>query len=746
MPRSFSDIKMLPAAAFIFFALVLPELFFPFNPARAFSQEEDPKQIPWHISAQVVSYDQKKELYIAEDEVVITGGLTRLEADYVEFSNKTKDAFAQGNVVLISGEDSISCNAMQINLLTEQGFINKGTIFIQKNNFYIEGEKIRKTGKFTYSAEKGTITSCEGDSPAWKISGKNVKVTIEGYGYATHAAFWIKKVPALYVPFLAFPAKTKRQTGLLAPSFSSSDRLGFEYEQPLFIALSRDTDATLYADYMSDRGLKLGGEFRYVLDEKSKGTLFLDLLKDDQIDDGTADTEEFAFDTTAQRTNTDRYWFRMKSDQELPGGFKAKLDLDIVSDADYLLEFRDGYTGYDKITEYFEKEFGRDLDEYDDTVRENSLTLDKSWNNYSLTAKALWYDNVAARRQDTDDYTLQTLPSVEFDASKHKLGATGIYYTLDSEFRSFFRQDTTETKVNGQRVDVYPKLYYPTRFAKAFFFEPFVGTRATAWHTDDFTDSYGSEDEFRTRTLYDVGAQLSTKLNRIFTLENQFADKIKHEVVPKLEYAFRPSVLQDDLPYFDSLDRIAEKNIITWSLANTFTSRKIVEGKEGEESYVYKELAWIELSQDYDLKIERDEEDRTHPWSDIYLESELNPLEYLSLDVDLAWDPYNRHFTKTNAGGTLKDSRGDSIQTQYRYTLKNANTWYTRFLVQATSTLGIYYSFEKDLKGKNTIETRTGIFIDQACWGFDLQYREEGGDKKIMFLIILKGIGEFGQK
>ena len=716
--------------------------------------DQDPKEVPWHIFAKVVSYDQKKDLYIAEDEVVITGGQTRLEADYVEFSNKTKDAFAQGNVVLVSGQDSISCNAMQINLLTEQGVINKGTIFIQQNNFYIDGENIKKTGKFSYSATKGSITSCDGATPDWKITGRNIKVTIEGYGYASHATFWAKKVPALYTPFLAFPAKTKRQTGLLVPRFSNSDRTGFEYEQPLFIALTRNTDATLYVDYLMDRGVKTAGEYRYVLDELSKGTLFMDFLEDDKIDDGTQDSKDYAFESTDQRTNNDRYWFRMKGDQDLPAGFKAKLDLDFVSDADYLLEFRDGYTGYSEINQYFADEFGRDLDEYDDTTRENSLTLDKSWSQYSLTVKALWYDNIVARRQNTKDYTLQTLPSIEFDASKHEIGTTGLYYTFDSEFRSFFRQDTVNTnrrRVSGQRLDILPKFYYPLTLAKTFFFEPYIAPRGTAWLTDDYTDRKGNDDKFRTRTLYEVGAELSTTVSRVFTLNNSFAEKIKHEIVPSLEYRFLPHKGQDDLPYFDILDDIDEENVVTWTIANTFTSRNTRTVKGDEPSRVYKELVWIEFSQDYDIKNERDNEkaeDRS--WSDIRMESEIYPVTYLSLNTDIDWSPYNQHFTKINSGGTLKDHRGDRFTSQYRFTTidtkKPLETWYTRMFVQLTRSIGVYCSFEQDLKEENTIETITGFELDRPCWDLDLEYRESDGDKKIVFLFTLEGIGEFGQK
>ncbi len=730
--------------------------------------KENPKEVSWHISALVVTYDNERNLYIAEDDVVITGGTTRLEADYVEFSNKTKDAFAQGNVLLISGQDSVTCNAMQINLLTEKGTINKGTIFVQENNFYISGENIKKTGEFTYSADKGSITSCEGESPDWKITGKNIRVTIEGYGYANNTVLWAKKAPVLYSPFLSFPVKVKRQTGLLAPMITSSDRKGWEYEQPLFIAISRNTDATLYVDHMTDRGTKLAGEFRYVLDNSSKGAMLMDFLDDSKIGDGTDDTELYSFNTTPQRTNTDRYWFRMKHDQDLTNGFTSKLDIDVVSDADYLQEFKDGFTGFDETNQYFEKAFGRSLDEYDDTTRKNSLTVSKSWSTYSFNAQALWYDNVKARQKDainTTDTTLQTLPSIEFDASRQAIGTSGLFYALDSEFRSFYRQDTTSTLVNGQRIDIYPKAYLPMQLGKSFFFEPYVGTRGTAWHTDNFTDINGSDDGFRTRATYDVGAQLSTTINKIFTLNNDFADKVKHSIVPKIEYAFQPNVIQDDLPYFDAVDKIVEKNLVTWSLTNSFIARNHTLTPEGIKSNQYKEFIWMKVFQSYDIKQKRDDEgisasSSPKPWSDIKLESEINPFEYFTMEADLAWSPYKGRFSNIKAGATISDKRGDSVSTYYKNNREFINlyypsqiltatpleTWYTRLNLKLTNELAAYYSYEADLETNKNIESRAGIILTKACWGLALEFRDSSADKSISFLITLNGIGGFGSK
>jgi len=733
--------KLLPF--FVFFACFIPFISI-HGDVDADVLPENPKEIAWHISARAVTFDNKRNLYIAEDDVVITGGKTRLEAEYVEFSNKTKDAFARGNVFLISGEDTIFCNSMNINLATQTGTITQGTIFIRENNFYIHGENIKKLSEFSYSADKGSITSCSGESPDWKISARDIKVTVEGYGTARDTILWAKHVPTLYSPFLVFPVQTRRQTGLLIPGITSSDRKGIEYEQPLFLALSRNTDATIYTDYMSDRGTKIGTEFRYVLDNKTKGSIFFDFLEDDKIDDGTDQTKNYRFSTTPQRTNSDRFWFRMKHDQDLAHGFTARLDIDVASDEDYLQEFKDGFTGYDETRAYFEKEFGRSLDEYNDNIRKNQLNINKSWSGYSFNFDAVWYDNINARRQDIDDTTLQTLPSLQFDAFKQQINSSKFFYSLDSEYTSFYRKDTSPTLVNGQRADIYPKIYLPLKLGKFFNFEPFFGVRQTIWNTNEFTDINGNSDNFRTREMVDMGARLSTKIIKLFNPDNDFADKIQHEIIPKLEYAFIPKITQNDLPFFDDLDRIEEQNLITWSLTNNFTSRKSRIDPKGEKITDYRYIAYIKLYQSYDIKKKKDNESR--PFSDICLDTVLNPNDFIALDMDLSWSPYNSHFKTLNIGNTIKDNRNDSLRTEYRYAGSTSESLYSKIDVRLTDELSTYYAIEKNLKEKKTIETQAGFTINKSCWALNLYFSDSGGEQSITFLINLHGIGDLGTK
>jgi len=68
--------------------------------------------------------------------------------------------------------------------------------------------------------------------PDWNITGSEVKVTVEGYGTIKNSAFRVRGLPIIYIPYMIFPAKAKRQTGLLPPRVGYSTLNGGELEIP----------------------------------------------------------------------------------------------------------------------------------------------------------------------------------------------------------------------------------------------------------------------------------------------------------------------------------------------------------------------------------------------------------------------------------------------------------------------------------------------------------------------------------
>ena len=720
-------------------------------------------KITWEISALKATHTQKKNLYIAEGDVIITGGTIKLKADYVEFNNSTKDTIASGNVILISKNDTVSCDLITLNLETQTGTIHNGTIFIQKTHFYIKGNKINKTGKDTYIADKASITSCNGENPDWKITGKDIKVTVEGYGFAKHATLWIKKIPSFYTPFLAFPVKTKIQTGFLTPRISNSNRKGFEYEQPLFFDLSKNTNATIYIDYMRKRGTKLGVEYNYLLGKganKSKGTIFYNFLDDSKIDDNTLNTSDYSFSTTPQRTNSDRYWFIMKQNTKFANTWNSKIYIDIVSDADYLHEFQKGNIGFNNIKKHFKDNFGTSIDDYDDTIRTNKVNINKKGLNYSLNMDLNWYDNVIARKADTNDHTLQNLPSIKLNMPKQVIKKfkrdLGLYFDFDSEYKYFYRQDTTDSLTNGHRIDIYPKIYLPLNF-KNLLFEPSIGIRQTFWHGKEFNNSFTNKNEFHHREIYDFQTEISSKISKIFNTNSKFAEKIKHEIIPNIKYTYIPNVNQDDLPLFDftdnninknsfnlldSIDRINKENLITWSLINRFTKKnERINIKKNENSenknYIYEEFAWIKISQSFDVSKHR--KDISEHFSDISLESEFSPFKFISFNADVKWSPYNRDLVAHDTGITLQNNRNDSINITHKYQQNLSESFFTRLNANLTNNFSAFFLYDYDLFNEERIETATGFELQKSCWSLSMAFTEKPDDKSFTFLINFEG-------
>ena len=706
---------------------------------------------PWNIAADEISYDQKADQYIARGDVVITKKDRKLTADFVRFDHKTMKALATGNVIMTAGEDILTGSSMEMDLEAETGTLYNGTIFFKANHFYIKGNKIQKVGKDSYTVDKASITTCDGDTPAWKITGRNLRVTIEGYGFVNHAALWAKKVPVLYTPFLVFPVKLKRQSGLLPPQIGYSDRKRLEYNQPFFWAISESSDATFYAHYIRRRGQKLGLEYRYILDEKSKGTLMYDFLNDKEVDDGTpGSSKNFGYeDDSVLRPNSDRYWFRMKNDQSMPFGFSAKLDLDIVSDQDYLHEFKGGYTGFDTTNNYFQKNFGRGFDDYNDPIRVNRLNLNRGWSNYSLNAEARWYDDVINRRQNDTNTQLHKLPFAEFNGSKQRILKSPFYFDLDSEYVRFYKEESKR----GHRVDALPRLYLPLRFKNYFTLEPSFGWRQTAWYVDRYQDPSIETNKTLYREIYDIKLDLSSGIYNVYSLKENGIERIRHAVRPQIVYEFIPDQKQDEYPSFDDLDRIGEKSLITYSITNTFTSRSrkhtVEQGRRQEDeyavpSYTYNDFLRFKLEQSYDIN--KANENDPEPFSPVYGELQLVPGRYISLQADAKWSQYENHIISHNVKASISDKRGDKLSVEHRYTRDSIESIYTDFLLRISGRLSTYTDYEYNILEEERIKFGLGFLYEAQCWSIELSYTDEENDRRYALMVNLYGLGGSGTK
>lgn len=779
--------------------LVILTVFFGCDPAAAQDPNaledrlfSDESSAPWEIVADEVSYDDRTETYVASGRVEISQEDRRLTADFVRFDHKTFDASARGHVVLSVGKDLLIGEEMDINLQSQTGTVRDGTIFLSENHFYIQGERIEKVGEAAYEVEGATVTSCDGEVPAWKITGRKVNVTVEGYGVVRHAAFWTRRVPIAYSPVVFFPAKRERQTGLLFPEFGESDRKGSFYLQPFFWAINEESDATFYGHYMDRRGFRLGGEYRYLLDESSRGTAMFDYLDDRQVDDGIGDnTDRWGYsEDNFLRTNRDRYWFRMKHDQGLPGGYFARLDLDVVSDQDYLTDFRWGLTGFEETRTAFDGMFNRELEAYTDTVRTNSMVVSRYGQQFSFNAGTVWNDNVVARQDQPlvdrpdvsiEDTSLHKLPFATFDAIKQPVGSTPFFWDMSSAYDFLYSEDNSR----GHRIDLNPRAYWPFELFRYLSVEPSAGVRQTAWWITEFqdqdlpevSDEAGKEKEAY-RFLYDLKLDTSTEFYRIFNIGGESLEAVRHTIRPRVVYEFIPDEDQDDLPAFFSIDedddttelddginRIDRRHLITYSLTQHFTGKSRV--KAGSESdgtaanenatpdYRYRTFGYLELSQGYDIFEAREDNpdqridpDRKRPFTNLLAELEFYPTTRFSLRGDTEWDPYDNRLVTRNARFSWESLRGDRVQGEYRYDGTDSDdvieSAYGALTLKLPKNFTAYTSHEHDLDANERIETIFGLIYTSQCWAVDVRYTDEDDNQEVAFMVRLNGLGEIG--
>jgi len=666
-------------------------------------------QLPVQITAQKITYDKIKNIYEAHGQVVITQGERHIEADNVRVNLTTQEAFLKGHVLFKIGTDRIEAEEGKINLDTFQGILYQAQVFIAQNHLYIRGKEIRKTGPQTYVIEQAQITSCDGASPAWHFTAHRAKVTIEGRATASHVAFWAKSIPLVYVPYVILPAKTKRQSGFLFPFFAYSKRDGMDVTLPFFWAIKPNIDATFYQRYMTNRGWMEGIEYRYLLNETDKGIIYFDYLSDKRKD------IDFV-DDNLSRTNKRRWWWRSKQEHVLPGNIYAQLDLDLVSDQDYLREFTEGFNNYRQCNREFLRYFNRGLStEETSLLRESSFSLTKNWTSYSFIGEMHYTQNLDKTQ---DEYTLQRLPQISFIRNDSPIFKTPFFLRWNTTYINFWRSEG----VRGHRFHFAPTLSFPYGNKYIELLPQF-----TPMETLYFTNE-GDNDRF----LYQTSLEAKTNLWRSFSWPSHFI----HHLEPRIVYTYRPDIDQSDLPSFDGLDRLSKINQITYTLTNYLLM---------ERDNKFQQLMRFSVTQTYDINEARRSllpGQKRRSFSDVLLEMQVGPLSGVYLDLEGAISPYGKGFTNANANFSVMTKRGDRLRLNYQYRPSQTRDLTTELFVNLFPKWSIEAYNVHSFQYHQNIETRVSLQYKSQCWGVKLAYTDLYADRKFMIIFTLTGIGE----
>ncbi|HEX7549529.1 MAG TPA: putative LPS assembly protein LptD, partial [Candidatus Methylomirabilis sp.] len=242
-----------------------------------------------NVDADRIDYDETERKVVASGKVRIVLENRLLFADEVSADLDDQIFVATGHVILMEGFNRLEGDRIEYNYRTNQGVISNGRGTIDPGISF-SGVEIRREGERQYSLKDGSFTSCrvcesESSTPDWEFRAGEATIYQDEWIASRDTSFWIKGIPVMYSPVLALPIGPRR-TGFLIPRFSYGGRDGFGVKEPFFWAISPSQDATFIPTYRTKRGFELDGEYRYVLDENSRGTLsgryYHDLLSGNQ--------------------------------------------------------------------------------------------------------------------------------------------------------------------------------------------------------------------------------------------------------------------------------------------------------------------------------------------------------------------------------------------------------------------------------------------------------------------------------
>ncbi len=684
-----------------------------------------PTDSPVQLSADKLTFQYEKNTYIAHGNVTVAQGNIRLRADSIEYNGNTGDLTAKGRVIVRMGGDVVEAERITINLKNATGVMVNGKLLLTRHNIYLEGKRLEKTGESTYRVEQGSFTTCNGTTPDWRITGKNLDVSIEGYGRLRHGFFYVRDIPILYVPWLIYPAKRKRQTGFLMPTLANSSLRGLDVRFPFFLNITPSVDATLVPRICTNRALQGGLEFRYFPYEDFQGRFYGEY------------TYDWKYGEQVNPKNH-RFFVTWRHDQDLNAHLRVKANVSWVSDRDYF-EFWGGRFDKRLRIRYLES---------------NGIAY-RQFTNYLLLAEARHFDNLDLQN---NDYTIQNIPIINSSAFMQKIPYTPLYFSSNVNFSHFYAP-IKHKQWFGSRLRMDTRLSLPITLGRYLKFEPSTTYFPKAYAADYYErdKSIASVNSIRT-DLYQVNADVFTDLYSIFDGSWLGFQRIRQSLRPRVQWTYRPFAANQKYPFFDETDRLDRAALLTAEFRQTLT------GKMGKDDYL--DFMTFNISQGYDFDLSRsavEPLDNRSPlsdygWTSTLAELTFKPHTLVDLTAQAEYNPVLNRAKRYSVNLGVMDHRGDLIRILHQFTEDDKREDLNRqtnlnMQVKLTSALDCFIESQYTHRYNFAYFTSVGLSYHPQCWNVLLKYSEvrqqdpitqriKEPDQTIFLTLSLYGLGQ----
>lgn len=447
-----------------------------------------------------------------------------------------------------SSQIQINSNYLKMDLNNQDVEARKADYQLKNHALRGKTSQIKIEGQGRLTMKDASFSSCPPGKETWAIEADKIVIDSEkGQGVANHMKLKINDVPVLFLPYIQFPASNQRLSGLLVPTFRSSSQNGRDISIPYYWNIAPNYDATFTPRFLSERGILLQNEFRYLTEENS-GIVKADYLGGDN--------------KAGIITPDDRYHFLLQHQSQFNDHWKASINFEDISDDNYFFDL------------------GTDLVSANVIEINRQVSVEYSDDNVHVRALAS-----SDQTLNTDIHPYQRLPQVQWQ-SNFPLGQDQQFvFNFDGEVSSFNKSNA----VNATRSVLEPAISFPFNW-EAGFIIPKLKMNYRHYMQKGPMDPVSLNKNISTPVFsLDTGTYLERNVQ-------YYGKKYLQTLEPRLYYLYVPARNQEQIQLYDSYlktasyqqlfqdnrysgyDRIADTNQFSVGI-----NSRLIESKSGEE-------------------------------------------------------------------------------------------------------------------------------------------------------------------
>ena len=505
------------------------------------------------VRIQAIEQEKDGPVYKLRGHVEVRYGTYSLYADEMTYNSDTGEASGEGHLVLDGGpnDEHIESSHGSYNLQSESGkfydvvgtigvkMIGGKSVLTSSSPFAFTGKTVEKTGPDHFVVYDGSVTTCELPKPKWRFDSHKVMVDVGGNAQVYRSDFKIRGVPVFYFPWAEFPTqRLARQSGFLIPSFGRSSTNGTLVGDSYYWAINRSMDATIGAEYYSQRGWSQRGQFR----ARPSDTSYVALNYFGVIDRKKQGGQEVL----------------LNGEGRFLSNFRA------VSNIDYLSSF------------VFRLAFSETFTQAVNSEVKSQAFLTNNTNGFSYNALVQRYQNFESTNAG-DVVTILHAPTVEVSSVDRQLAHTPFYWSFDAAAEGLSRSEPGfRTADLVGRLDLKPSLAMPLSLA-GWSLRPELALRNTAYTQQLLPGiSVGTASSHAVdRKALEGSVELRPpSVSRVFEKE-VLGRKWKHVIEPRATYRYVTGVDNfANILRFDARDILSNTNEVEYGIIQRLYAKK----------------------------------------------------------------------------------------------------------------------------------------------------------------------------